>query len=65
MIGEGEIIVIDDFVSLKYQEKIKKDLLGLDNYFPWHYTQDVTNSGEFDSQNRPAMAHQYVSIDGD
>ena len=65
MIGRGEILVIDDFISLEYQEKIKKDLLGLDNYFPWHYTQDVTNSGEFDSQNRPAMAHQYVSIDGD
>ena len=65
MIGRGEILVIDDFISLEYQEKIKKDLLGLDNYFPWHYTQYVTNSGEFDSQNRPAMAHQYVSIDGD
>ena len=65
MISKGEILVIDDFISLEYQEKIKKDLLGLDNYFPWHYTQDVTNSGEFDSQNRPAMAHQYVSIDGD
>ncbi len=65
MIGRGEILVIDDFISLEYQEKIKKDLLGLDNYFPCHYTEDVTNSGEFDSQHRPAMAHQYVSIDGD
>ena len=35
MIGEGEIIVIDDFISLEYQEKIKQDLLGLDNDFPW------------------------------
>ena len=65
MIDEGKIIVIDDFISLEYQEKIKKDLLGLDNYFPWHYTEDVTNSGEFDSQHRPALAHQYVTISDD
>ena len=25
MIGQGEIIVIDDFVSLEYQEKIKQN----------------------------------------
>ena len=31
MIDEGKIIVIDDFISLEYQEKIKQDLLGLDN----------------------------------
>ena len=65
MIGEGEIIVIDDFISLEYQEKIKQDLLGLDNIFPWHYSEDVTAAGDFDSQHRPAMSHQYVEIDDD
>ena len=65
MIGEGEIIVIDDFISLEYQEKIKQDLLGLENIFPWHYSEDVTAAGDFDSQHRPAMSHQYVEIDDD
>ena len=37
MIDEGKIIVIDDFISLEYQEKIKQELLGLDNAFPWNY----------------------------
>ena len=65
MIGEGEILVIDDFISLEYQEKIKQDLLGLENIFPWHYSEDVTAAGDFDSQHRPAMSHQYVQIDDD
>ena len=63
MIDEGKIIVIDDFVTLEYQEKIKQELLGLDNRFPWHFTEDVTSAGEYDSQYRPAMNHQYVFID--
>ena len=63
MIGEGEILVIDDFVSLEYQEKIKQELLGLNNEFPWYFTEDVTAAGEYDSQYRPAMNHQYVFID--
>ena len=58
MIGEGEILVIDDFVSLEYQEKIKQELLGLNNNFPWFFTEDVTSAGEYDSQYRPAMHHQ-------
>ena len=65
MIGEGEIIVIDDFVSLEYQEKIKQELIGLDNDFPWFYTEDVTSAGDYDSQYRPAMSHQYVNINDD
>ena len=65
MIGEGEIIVIDDFINLEYQEKIKQELLGIENNFPWHYTEDVTGAGDFDSQHRPAMAHQYVAINDD
>ena len=65
MIDEGKIIVIDDSISLEYQEKIKQDLLGLENIFPWHYSEDVTAAGDFDSQHRPAMSHQYVQIDDD
>ena len=65
MIDEGKIIVIDDFISLEYQEKIKNDLIGLENDFPWHYSEDVTGAGDFDSQHRPAMSHQYVSVDDD
>ena len=65
MISEGEIIVIDDFVSLKYQEKIKQELIGLDNDFPWFYTEDITGAGDYDSQHRSALGHNYVSIDDD
>ena len=65
MIGEGEIIVIDDFVTLEYQEKIKQELLGINNNFPWFHTEDVTDAGELTSQNRPALAHQYVNLNDD
>mgnify|MGYP001229029489 CR=1 FL=1 len=65
MIGEGEILVIDDFISLEYQEKIKQELLGLENNFPWIYTEDVTGAGDYDSQHRAALGHQYVEIDDD
>ena len=65
MIDEGEIIVIDDFISLDYQEKIKQELLGLENDFPWYYTEDVTTAGDFDSQYRPALNHYYVNFDDD
>ena len=65
MIGEGEIIVIDDFVSLKYQEKIKHELLGLNNNFPWYYVEDVTSAGDDDSQHRAGFGHQYVELDDD
>ena len=65
MINEGEIIVIDDFISLEYQEKIKQELLGLENDFPWYYTEDVTTAGDFDSQYRPALNHYYVNFDDD
>ena len=65
MIGEGEILVIDDFVSLEYQEKIKQELLGVNNIFPWFHTEDVTDAGELTSQHRPALAHQYVNLNDD
>ena len=65
MIGEGEILVIDDFVTLEYQEKIKQELLGVNNNFRWFHTEDVTDAGELTSQHRPALGHQYVSLDDD
>ena len=65
MIGKGEIIVIDDFVTLEYQEKIKQELLGVNNNFPWFHTEDVTDAGELTSQHRPALAHQYVNLNDD
>ena len=65
MIGEGEILVIDDFVSLEYQEKIKQELIGIDNDFPWFYTEDITGAGDYDSQHRAALGHQYVIINDD
>ena len=65
MIDEGKIIVIDDFISLEYQQKIKQDLLGLDNDFPWLYSEDITGAGDYDSQHRSALGHNYVSIDDD
>ena len=65
MIGEGEIIVIDDFVTFEYQEKIKQELLGVNNIFPWFHTEDVTDAGELTSQHRPALAHQYVNLNDD
>ena len=65
MIGVGEILVIDNFISLEYQEKIKQELLGLENNFPWIYTEDVTGAGDYDSQHRAALGHQYVEIDDD
>ena len=65
MISKGEILVIDDFVTLEYQEKIKRELIGLDNNFPWFYTEDITGAGDYDSQHRSALGHNYVSIDDD
>ena len=65
MIGKGEILVIDDFISLEYQEIIKKELMGFENNFPWFYAEDVTFAGDYDNQHRPALGHQYVSIDDD
>ena len=65
MIDKGEILVIDDFVSPEYLEKIKQELIGLDNKFPWCYTEDITGAGDYDSQHRAALGHQYVEIDDD
>ena len=70
MLLDNEIYVFDDFIDIEYQEDIKKILLGEFEYegelFPWSYIEDVTASGDHDSQHRPALAHQYVEyIDGE
>ena len=71
MFTYGQVTIIDDFINKEYQEKIKLELLGgVDSKnehhfsdFPWFYIEDVTASGDNDSQHRPAMAHQYVEFD--
>ena len=71
MFTYGQVTVIDDFIDLDYQEKIKKELMGgFDKHkkhhtsqFPWFYIEDVTAAGDDDSQHRPAMSHQYVELD--
>ena len=64
MIGKGEILVIDDFIDLEYQEKIKDNLMG-DNDFPWYYIDDVTAAYEEGNQGRPGLSHVYVDLDDD
>ena len=69
MIQDNEIYVIDDFIEKEYQEQIKDILLGSepwnDTEFPWYFIEDVTASGDDDSQHRPAMSHQYVEFQDD
>ena len=70
MLLDNEIYVFDNFIDIEYQEDIKNILLGNCDYqgkeFPWHYIEDVTSSGDDDSQHRSALAHQYVEyIDGE
>ena len=64
MIKDNEVFVIDDFIEKEYQEQIKNVLLGSEPFddleFPWYFIEDVTASGDDDSQHRPAMSHQYV-----
>ena len=64
MIQDNEVFVIDDFIEKEYQEQIKNVLLGSGTFdgqeFPWYFIEDVTASGDDDSQHRPAMSHQYV-----
>ena len=64
MILDKEIYVIDDFIDVKYQKDIRNVLMGEYQYkkedFPWFYIEDVTASGDIDSQHRKALAHEYV-----
>ena len=63
---ENKIIVIDDFIDKKYQEKIKSNLLGgkdnLNPQFPWYYVEDVTSAYDPQSKHRPGLSHQYVNL---
>ena len=70
MFKQGQITVIDDFIDIDYQEKIKRELIGgfdsnknyHDSDFPWFYIEDVTAAGDSDSQHRPGLGHQYVEF---
>ena len=68
MLGK-KVYVFDDIVDLKCQENIKNILFGETLYqekqFPWYYIEDVTASGDEDSQHRPAMSHIYIDYDHD
>ena len=69
---KNKVEVIDNFIPVEYQNLIYDVLMGGrdlegadDNGFPWYFTEDVTAAGEYDSQHRPALGHQYVSFDDD
>ena len=64
MIDKGGILVIDDFIDKDYQEKIKDNLMG-DNDFPWYYIDDVTAAYEEGNQGRPGLSHVYVECNED
>ena len=64
MIEKGGILVIDDFIDKDYQEEIKDNLMG-DNDFPWYYIDDVTAAYEDGNQGRPGLSHVYVEYNDD
>ena len=64
MIDKSGILVIDDFIDKDYQEKIKDNLMG-DNDFPWYYIDDVTAAYEEGNQGRPGLSHVYVEYNDD
>jgi len=69
MIEKGEILVIDDFIDLAYQEDIKDVLLGKELWgevrFPWFHLDDVTAAFEEGNQGRPGLSHVYIEYDDD
>ena len=70
MFTYGQVTVIDDFIDIDYQEKIKTELMGgfdknkkhHTSQFPWFYTEDVTTAYDIESQHRCGLAHQYVTL---
>ena len=64
-----EIIVIDDFINLDYQEKIKSILMGQEEHdgyiFPWFYIDDVTEAYEKGNQGRAGLSHVYILLEDD
>ena len=69
MLQKNQILVIDDFIDIEYQEKIKDHLMGEaeinDKLFPWYYIDDVTAAYEDDNQGRPGLSHVYVELNDD
>ena len=59
-----KIYVFDDIIEKDYQNKIKDVLIGQVRYndedFPWYYIDDVTASGDYETQKRGAFVHDYV-----
>ena len=57
MFKRGQITVIDNFIDIDYQEKIKSILMGQEEHndcvFPWYYIDDVTAAYEEGNQGRP------------
>ena len=65
---KNKILVFDNIIDLKYQERIKNVLLGDETFegyfFPWYFTKDVTRQMDEGSQKRSAFFHGYV-VSGD
>ena len=59
-----KVYVFDDIIEKDYQNKIKNVLIGQVRYndedFPWYYIDDVTASGDYETQKRGAFVHDYV-----
>ena len=59
-----KIYVFDDIIEKDYQNKIKNVLIGQVRYndedFPWYYIDDVTASGDYETQKRGAFVNDYV-----
>ena len=66
---KSAIWVIDDFINLDYQERIKDMLMGeleyKDELFSWYYQRDITDGYDENSQGRPGLSHVYVEYDED
>ena len=63
---ENKVFVFDNIIDVQYQENIKNILMGEGHYkdqnFPWYYTEDITGAGDYDSQHRAALGHNYVEL---
>jgi hypothetical protein len=53
---ENKVIVVDDILTKKQQEDLKRILLG--KQFPWHFIPDVTGEGSRDE--RPAFHNKLI-----
>ena len=53
---ENKVFVVDDILTKKQQEDLKRILLG--SQFPWHFVPDVTGEGSRDG--RPAFRNKLI-----